>query len=86
VLPVQDQTTLFQLPVLTLDITNSWEFTDAYGVTLDHEKAAVEWLRECPHPESECAASECKDCGTPIGWALVSEFLARERGRTDEGE
>ncbi|HEX4395410.1 MAG TPA: hypothetical protein VH084_28350 [Mycobacterium sp.] len=84
---MQDQTTLFQLPMLTLDITNSWEFTDPYGVVTDPQKdTPIEWLRECPHAETECAANECRDCGTPIGWALVSEFLARERGRADEGE
>jgi hypothetical protein len=73
--------------MLTLDITNPWEFTDPYGVVINPEKKdPVEWLRECTHSDEECAANECRDCGTPIGWALVSEFLARERGRIDEGE
>jgi hypothetical protein len=74
-----DQITLFSLPVLSWDVTNSWEFTDPYGVVMDPEKTTREWLRECPHPEDECAPSQCQDCGTPIGWTLVNEFIARER-------
>lgn len=81
-----DQISLFNLPVLTWPITDSWEWKDPYGVAVIEEKVTREWTRECQHPDNECAPSQCKDCGTPIGWALVHEYLARERGRQDDAE
>jgi hypothetical protein len=80
-----DQISLFTLPVLTWDIADSWEWTDAHGVLLADQdpKTTREWARECPHPASECydqASDTCRDdCGTEIGWTLLNETLARQR-------
>lgn len=79
-----DQISLFSLPVLTWDITDSWEFTDPHGVLQeDQEKIVREWTRECPHPESECydeaTQSARPDCHNAIGWTLLNETLARTR-------
>ena len=86
-----DQITLFDLPVLTLDLTDSWTFLDPYGVEVKEDKVVREWRPECPHPINECVIDEknprmSEECGTPIGWALAQEFLARERARDAEDE
>ena len=87
VLPVPDQISLFDLPVLTFELTNSWEFSDPYGVALAEEKVVREWKPECAHPLHECRlGEESEGCGVPIGWALAREYLVRERARTDDGE
>jgi hypothetical protein len=80
-----DQITLFTLPVLTWDIADSWEWTDAHGVLLEDQdpKVVREWARECPHATSECydkATDTVRcDCATEIGWTLLNETLARQR-------
>jgi hypothetical protein len=74
--PVLDQISLFSLPVLTWDITDSWQFTDPYGVVVAEEKEITrEWIRECTHTSDECEGF----CDTPIGWALVNKHLARAK-------
>jgi hypothetical protein len=87
-----DQILLFQLPVVTFELTDSWTFLDPYGVAIAEEKIVREWKPECDHPLHACQLGDEGDpgpsepCGTPIGWALAREFLARERARSGEDE
>ena len=80
---MNDPTVLFRLPVLTWDVTDSWTFTDPYGVPLTTEKTTREWVRDCAHTSDECDGL----CGTLIGWTLVSEMMhhaAASSATTDE--
>lgn len=68
-----DQITLFSLPVLTWDVTESWEFLDPYGEpTGEQQRTSRPWIKECTHPSDECTG-----CDTPIGYALVAEMMHR---------
>lgn len=82
-----DQISLFDLPVLTWDLTDSWEFLDPHGVTIQEEKIVREWKPECAHPLHECQLGEDGEpCGTPIGWALAREYMVRARAHQTEDE
>lgn len=75
-----DQITLFSLPALTWDITESWTFLDAHGnPTGEQPITSRPWIKECTH-----ASDECTGCANPIGYLLVSEMMHRPRDEEDD--